>query len=127
LPPHDAFQGRSLKPVLDDPQASVNDAAFSWYPKQGYLGLAMRTDQWRYVEWTKPGKPVERELFNMALDPQNDLNVADQPEHAQRIESLSQQLRARFPVQEFKAPPAGARNGRQAQQKVRQQRTSAVK
>lgn len=112
LPPHDGFQGRSLKPVLDDPQKSVNEAAFSWYPKQGYLGVAMRTDQWRYVEWTKPGKPVERELFNMQLDPQNDVNVADRPEHATLIASLSERLRERFPVQEFKAPPAASNQAR---------------
>ncbi|MGN6545812.1 MAG: sulfatase [Aureliella sp.] len=112
LPAYDGFQGRSLKPVLDDPHKSVNEAAFSWYPKQGYLGVAMRTDQWRYVEWTKPGKPVERELFNMQLDPQNDVNVADRPENAKLIASLSERLRERFPVQEFKAPPAASNQAR---------------
>lgn len=119
LPPYAGFEGRSLKPVLDDPQASVNDAAFSWYPKQGYLGVAMRTDQWRYVEWTKPGQPVERELFNMTLDPQNDVNVAGQPEHAKLIASMSERLREQFPVQEFHAPPATARNARPARKNGR--------
>ncbi len=106
LPANEGFQGASLKPVLDDPSASVNEAAFSWYPKEGWLGVAMRTDKWRYVEWTKPGQSTQQELYNMVHDPQNDLNVAGKPEHAQVIESLNRRMRERFPVQEFKEPPA---------------------
>ncbi|MGE0757498.1 MAG: sulfatase [Pirellulaceae bacterium] len=105
LPPHDGFQGRSLKPVLEDPRRAVNEAAFSWYPKQGYLGVTMRTDQWRYVEWTRSGSPTEQELFDMQRDPQNDVNLAGDPRHAPLLEQLSAQLRRRFPVQEFQAPP----------------------
>ncbi len=102
LPPNPGFEGRSLATVLEDPTLDVNDAAFSWYPKSGYLGLTMRTDKWRYVEWTKPGEPTERELYNMVLDKQNDLNVADKPEHGKVIESLSRQMREKFPLQKFK-------------------------
>ncbi|WP_395746485.1 sulfatase [Prosthecobacter sp.] len=106
LPANTGFQGRSLKPVLDDPAATVNDAAYSWYPKAGYLGLTMRTDKWRFVEWTKPGAATEYELYNMMHDPQNNLNVAAKPEHVKIIEALSKRLREKFPVQEFKAPGA---------------------
>ncbi|WP_395740522.1 sulfatase [Prosthecobacter sp.] len=104
LPASTGFQGRSLKPVLDDPAAAVNDAAYSWYPKAGYLGLTMRTDKWRYVEWTKPGAKTEYELYNMVHDPQNNVNVADKPEHTKIIEALGKRLREKFPVQEFKNP-----------------------
>jgi iduronate 2-sulfatase len=106
LPAHDGFQGRSLKPVLDDPKAVVDEAAFSWYPKEGWLGVAMRTDKWRYVEWTKTGEQTERELYNMVHDPQNDLNVVDKPEHEKIVKLFSERLRAKFPVQEFKNPEA---------------------
>ncbi len=106
LPASDGFQGHSLKPVLEDPTATVNDAAFSWYPKEGWLGTAMRTDQWRFVEWTKPGQEPVRELYDQANDPQNNLNVADKPEHAKRLSLFAEQLHQRFPVQEFKTPPA---------------------
>ncbi|WP_395751210.1 sulfatase [Prosthecobacter sp.] len=106
LPASTGFQGRSLKPVLDDPNATVNDAAYSWYPKAGYLGVTMRTDKWRFVEWTKPGAATEHELYNMVHDPQNNLNVAAKPEHAKIIEAFSKRLREKFPVQEFKNPQA---------------------
>jgi len=107
LPAHAGFQGRSLKPVLENPAATVNDAAFSWYPKEGWLGVAMRTDQWRFVEWTRLGQQPVRELYDMARDPQNNLNIADKPEYAKLRDSLSKRLRERFPVQEFEPPPAG--------------------
>ena len=104
LPPEEGFQGRSLKPVLDDPDAVVDDAAFSWYPKEGWLGLAMRTDKWRYVEWTKRGEQTERELYDMVRDPQNDVNVVDQPENEKIVQVLGKRLRDRFPLQYFREP-----------------------
>jgi arylsulfatase A-like enzyme len=100
LPAHTGFQGRSLIPILMNPQQSVNDAAFSWYPKSGYLGIAMRTRQWRYVEWTKPGVATERELYDMEKDLQNDVNLAEEPMMATIIDQLSKQLESRFPVAE---------------------------
>ncbi len=105
LPANCGFEGRSLKPVLDNPNASVNEAAFSWYPKGGHIGLAMRTDQWRFVEWTKRDQPPVHELYNQIDDPQNNQNLANRPEHAALIARLSQQLRQRFSMQEFKMPP----------------------
>jgi iduronate 2-sulfatase len=92
--------------VLDDPQATVNEAAFSWYPKSGYLGVAMRTDEWRFVEWTKRGEQPVWELYDSVRDPQNDVNLAARPENRELLTALSTQLRERFPVQEFRPPPA---------------------
>jgi iduronate 2-sulfatase len=106
LPAQAGFEGRSLRPVLDNPAAAVNDAAFSWYPKEGWLGVAMRTDEWRYIEWTRSGQEPVRELYDMTRDPMNNLSVADKLEHAKVLESLSQRLRKQFPVQEFRPPPA---------------------
>lgn len=106
LPTNSGFQGRSLKPVIEDPNAKVNDAAFSWYPKgQGYLGVTMRTERWRYTEWTKLGAETVRELYQMENDPENNQNVAAKPEHEKVIEALSKRLRETFPVQDFKQPP----------------------
>jgi iduronate 2-sulfatase len=110
LPAQSGFQSRSLRPVLENPTATVNDAAFSWYPKEGWLGVAMRTDQWRFIEWTKPDERPVRELYDMARDPQNDVNISGKPEYTKLCDSLSKQLRERFPVQEFKPPPAGKKN-----------------
>lgn len=104
LPADPGFQGRSLRPVIEDASATVNEAAYSWYPKDGYLGVAMRTAEWRYVEWTKPGAPVERELYRTSDDFQNDRNLAADPAHAETLGILGRQLRAKFPVQEVSEP-----------------------
>ena len=116
LPSHSGFQGRSLKPVLDDPTARVNEAAFSWYPKSGWLGVTMRTDEWRMVEWTKAGEKPVRELYDSRKDMQNDENLSARTEHAPLIEKLSAEMRQRFPVQDFHepAPAAKGRKGRKA-------------
>jgi iduronate 2-sulfatase len=104
LPTHDGFQGRSLVPVLKDAAAQVNEAAFSWYPSGPWLGLAMRTQDWRYVEWTQPGKPTQRELYSTSKDPQNNNNVSENPEHATLIQELAAQLAKRFPDRSYKKP-----------------------
>ena len=114
LPAHPGFQGRNLQPVLADPAATVNEAAFSWYPKAGWLGVAMRTREWRFIEWTKPGEQPVYELYDSVGDVQNDQNLATRPEHSRVLATLSAQLRARFPVQAFRepgaAPPRKAKN-----------------
>ncbi len=62
---------------------TLKDAAFSWYPKGGNLGGAMRTDRWRYVEWVNPQREiVARELYDELNDPQENENVFDRPETA---------------------------------------------
>jgi iduronate 2-sulfatase len=84
-----------------DPSVNVNNAAFSWYPKAGHLGLAMRTEKWRYVEWTKPDSPTIVELFNSVDDTQNNLNLAKNPEYAEVLKSLSKQMREKFPEKDL--------------------------
>jgi iduronate 2-sulfatase len=104
LPAEQGFEGKSLVPILQDAAGSVNEAAYSWYPKAGYLGVAMRTDQWRFVEWTKEGNETERELYDATADFQNDRNLAQLPEYRTWVASLSLELRKKFPVQKFVPP-----------------------
>lgn len=99
LPPVSTFEGRSLKPLLDDPNGQVQGAAFSWYPKGGRMGTAMRTDRWRYVEWIdRQGKVSARELYDHEADPQENRNLAAEPEHEALMSELSQQMRERVKV-----------------------------
>lgn len=109
LPANEGFQGRSLKPILEDPAAIVNENAFSWYPKAGRLGVAMRNDRWRMVEWTRNGEQPVRELYDMKNDPQDDINVAGKPENTAVLKQMGEQLRQKFPVQEFREPPPGVK------------------
>jgi arylsulfatase A-like enzyme len=64
-----------------------------------YMGYAIRTDQYRYVEWfewnkdeEKKGKFLSSELFDHYTDPQENNNIANEIEHKNIVEILSRQL-----------------------------------
>ena len=79
VPVPEGVDGRSLVPLLNDPEAPHIDAAFSQYVRDGLLGNAIRTDRWRYVEWRTlaEGELKFRELYDEDLDPQENRNVVD--------------------------------------------------
>jgi len=97
LPAPPGVEGRSFAPLLEDPSGNFKDVAFSWYPKGGYLGVAMRTDRWRFVEWRKAGAAPVHELYDHREDPAENANVAGRPEHAGLLRELSGRLAERFP------------------------------
>lgn len=98
LPKPVGTEGRSFAPLLDDPAAAPKDRAFSFYPMGGHLGVAMRTDRWRFVEWTKVGEDPVHELYDHQNDPAENENVAGDPKHAALIKELSAKLAERFPM-----------------------------
>lgn len=103
LPKPVGAEGRSFAPLLQDPKAEIKDCAFSFYPMGGYLGIAMRTDRWRFVEWTKAGQEPVRELYDHETDPAENENVAGDPAHAALIKELSAKLAERFPAEKRNA------------------------
>ncbi len=82
LPAPAGIEGRSLRPLLDDPAATWKAGAISQYRMGGHFGTAIRTDRHRYVEWTdKSGKLAERELYDHQADPAENVNMLkDAPE-----------------------------------------------
>lgn len=74
------IDGKSLVPVLKDPDARVRDHAYHAYPKKR-LGRAIRTERYRMVEWTtlsKPKESAEYELYDYQTDPLERENLAKQ-------------------------------------------------
>jgi len=96
LPTPDGLEGLSFKPLIENPSSSTKSAGFSWYPKGGYKGVAMRTERWRFVEWSKPGSPNVYELYNHQSDPQENQNLADKPEYSILVKELTARLHAKF-------------------------------
>lgn len=89
--PDAAIEGKSFVPLLKDPKATVKTVAFSQYPRQmpdhgAAMGYAVRTDRWRYVEWRakKDGHTV-LELYDHEKDPDETVNVANDPANAEVI------------------------------------------
>jgi iduronate 2-sulfatase len=95
LPAPQGTEGTSFKPLLDDPGRAWKKAAFSWYPKGGRMGVAMRTDRHRYVEWSdKSGAVAAVELYDHQSNPHENLNVADRAENKRLLEELRARMRA---------------------------------
>lgn len=100
LPMPKGLDGISFKPLIDDPKREWKQAAFSIWPKripgQGSgFGRAIRTDRYRLVEWTVPGKDfAEYELYDHQTDPQENISLAKEPEYKARVEQLTRQLHA---------------------------------
>ncbi|MFN9915544.1 MAG: sulfatase/phosphatase domain-containing protein, partial [Pirellulaceae bacterium] len=50
------LQGKSLRPVLDNPAATLHQAAITEARRGAeaeYWGRSVRTSRWRYTEWTE--------------------------------------------------------------------------
>ena len=64
--------------------------------KQQGTGYSIRTDGWRYTEWTESetGKVLARELYDHRKDqPLASVNLADDPGYSGMVEQLSNQLK----------------------------------
>jgi iduronate 2-sulfatase len=83
-----AVDGVSLAPLLQDPKATVRDAAFT----QVRNGYAVRTDRWRYIEWQEGEQGAQ--LYDMEKDPGETTNLAADPQHAATVNDLRARVAA---------------------------------
>jgi arylsulfatase A-like enzyme len=92
IPKH--CEGISLKPILENQDETVKDVAFSQYPRDnGVMGYAMRTDQYRYMEWTQTEtkEVFAKELYDHSNDSQENKNIVNSVSQ-ELLEQLSSQL-----------------------------------
>lgn len=85
LPIPQGVEGKSLLSVLENPKATVKEAAFSFVGK----GTSMRTTNWAYMKY---GDGSE-ELYDMKKDPKQFVNLAQSTQHAEVLQSLRKQFR----------------------------------
>ncbi|MBN2375081.1 MAG: sulfatase-like hydrolase/transferase [Sedimentisphaerales bacterium] len=103
------LEGTSLKPLLNNPDLSWKSAVFSQYhrrpkvslDKKRYMGYSMVTTKYHYVEWyywdevkQVAGDHVGTELYDLTLDPQENVNIANLPENIPKVIKLAKQLKA---------------------------------
>lgn len=100
LPSYDRNEGKSMRPLLTRP----NDKRWTKPAlSQVQGGRSVRTDRWRYTEWEE-GK-LGRELYDHKRDPDERVNLADDPRHAKLIARLKAMLPA-GPVEPRPKPTA---------------------
>tara|TARA_R110002049_G_scaffold72490_6_gene187443 strand:- start:151526 stop:153076 length:1551 start_codon:yes stop_codon:yes gene_type:complete len=111
IPSPDFLEGASLAPILAEPDQTVKTAAISQFPhrrgRETFMGYSLRTDEFRYTVWisSTSGAVAARELYDHRVDTQENENVADAPQHAERIEQLDSLLWETIPnpMAEFNA------------------------
>ena len=92
------YEGRSLVPLLDDPELPWSEAAYSQFlrdnPGDGYgveelwMGHAVRTATHRYVAWRnfETGELLAEELYDHRDDPGENRSVHADPAQAGALE-----------------------------------------
>ncbi|MBD3673305.1 MAG: sulfatase-like hydrolase/transferase [Planctomycetaceae bacterium] len=109
LPLREELEGKSLKPVLKNPASEHKQAAISQYihhyDGKHYMGYAMRTDRYRYIEWLnrETFELAEVELYDHETDPDENQNIADDVK-PKLIDSLSNQLWSTIPKPKPEVP-----------------------
>ena len=87
------LQGKSLRPLLNDPNAkSWKKPAVTlvWYGRDAW-GYSLRTERYRYIEWLE-GK-AGKELYDHANDSEEVTNLAGHRKHEELVASLSKKLK----------------------------------
>ena len=90
LTPPSGLAGVSLRNVLEDPSRTVKDAAFTTVLRGNVTGLSVRTDRYRFTEWSGGQEAIE--LYDHSEDPGEWYNLADDPRSAATRRELAGRL-----------------------------------
>ena len=96
LPIPDEVQGKSLRPVLQDPKASVRDSALSFNK-----GFSLRTADWHFMRY----QDGTSELYDMRKDPHQLTNLAADPKFRPVLQEHERMLRKRLRGAEISTQP----------------------
>lgn len=92
VPKH--VDGKSLRPLLENPEAQWNEVAFTTHEFGSY---AVQDGQWRYIRYATGGE----ELYDHAADPNEWTNLASDPSYSERLAAM----RAKAPSAQDQATP----------------------
>ena len=98
LKPPAELDGKSVVPLLDNPQRAWDNLALTQVtrgnpqgPKeQRFLGYTLRTEKYRYTEWDEGRRG--RQLYDMETDPQQFHNLAEEPGSQATVDEMKAKL-----------------------------------
>ena len=105
LPKPQGVEGASLVSVVNDPNASVKEAAFTQHPRPSYfpeapevMGRSVRTARYRYTEWRdfRTSQLVASELYDHEVDPLETVNRVADPATADAVAECQRFYRIGF-------------------------------
>lgn len=90
LTPPSNLEGKSLRPLLENPKASWSKPAVTQQVRREggrqVMGYSVRTERWRYTEWD--GGAAGAELYDQEADPHEYQNLAKDPTYASKLAEL---------------------------------------
>lgn len=90
LKPPANLEGRTLRPLLENPKARWLFPAVTQQVRnedgKGIMGYSVRTERWRYTEWD--GGAAGSELYDHMNDPHEWQNLAKDPRYAKTITDM---------------------------------------
>ena len=110
LKTHSNLDGKSLKPLLDDPQADWDKPALTQVTrgtptqtnapttKPSVVGRSIRTERYRFTEWNSGDKGTE--LYDHDSDPGELKNLANDAAHAATVATMRKELRSRYKLKD---------------------------
>jgi uncharacterized sulfatase len=94
VPVSQGLSGKSLRPLLVNPDAKWTEAAYSQVKRNNIMGRSVRTKKWRFTEWDE-GK-AGMELYNEKNDKGELVNLASKKKYSGMIKELSVLLRKSY-------------------------------
>ena len=95
LSPPPGLHGRSIVPLLGNPQAQWDHPALTQVrrgpPDNHFMGYSVRTEKWRYTEWDEGKRGVE--LYDEASDPDEMRNLAAEAKYRDTVVEMQRLLR----------------------------------
>ena len=103
LKPTHELQGVSLRPIIEDVNASVRSFALTQNPRPPYrkknvdpdvMGYSVRTESFRYTQWRryKTDQIVAAELYDHDIDPMETKNLVGRQQHSDIVSRHKQIL-----------------------------------
>jgi uncharacterized sulfatase len=90
LTPPPGLEGKSLRPLLDDPKHAWDRPAYTQVIRgpagQTFFGRSVRTERWRYTEWDDGKRGAE--LYDHTRDPGEHHNLAADPKQAAVVQQM---------------------------------------
>jgi uncharacterized sulfatase len=95
LTPPKTLQGKSLTPLLENPEDIWDKAAYTQVRRNQIFGRSVRTERFRYTEWD--GGKAGVELYDHQTDPNEFTNLAKETTFIITVNELSALLKKGYP------------------------------
>ena len=91
LPMPGGLEGKSLMPLIRNPEAAWDKPAKTYIKRGEVMGATVRTERYRYTEWD--GGKAGVQLYDFTTDPGESKNLAQDAKHAATVREMKALLR----------------------------------